>query len=79
MIDTNNTPTTTSQVHSLLGILRDIYANMMLPKSNLFILFRDGSSMDANHWIRNVHGDGSRPARIQDSVASEDFRILKPP
>jgi hypothetical protein len=52
---------------------------MMLPKSNVFILFRNGSSMDAKHWIRNVHGDGSRPARIQDGVASEDFRTLKPP
>ena len=65
MIDTTNTPTTTSQVHSLLGILPDIYENMMLPKSNVFILFRNGSSMDAKHWIRNIHGDGSRPARIR--------------
>jgi hypothetical protein len=79
MIDTTNTPTTTSQVPSLLGILPNIYENMMLPKSNVFILFRNGSSMDAKHWIRNVHGDGSRPARIQDGVASEDFRTLKPP
>jgi hypothetical protein len=79
MIDTTNTPTATFQVQSLLGILPDIYENMMLPKSNVFILFRNGSSMDAKHWIRNVHGDGSRPARIQDGVASEDFRTLKPP
>jgi hypothetical protein len=40
MIDTTNTPTTTSQVHSLPGILPNIYENMMLPKSNVFILFR---------------------------------------
>jgi hypothetical protein len=45
---------------------------MMLPKSNVFRLFRNGSSMDVKHWIRNVHGDGSMPARIQDGVASED-------
>jgi hypothetical protein len=67
------------QVTSLLGILPNIYENMMLAKSNVFILFRNGSSMDAKHWIRNVHGDGSRPARILDGVASEDFRTLKPP
>ena len=67
------------QVPSLLGILPNIYDNMMLPKSNVFILFRNGSSMDVKHWIRNVHGDGSRPARIQDGIASEDFRTLKPP
>lgn len=63
------------QVPSLLEILPNIYKNMMLPKSNVFRLFRNGSSMDVKHWIRNVHGDGSMPARIQDGVASEDFEI----
>jgi hypothetical protein len=33
----------------------------------------------AKHWVRNMHGDGSKPARIQDGAASEDFRMLKPP
>jgi hypothetical protein len=69
------------QVPSLLGILPNIHENMMLPKSNIFMLFRNGSSMDgrAKHWIRNVHGDGSKPTKIQDGAASEDFRTLKPP
>jgi hypothetical protein len=33
----------------------------------------------AKHWIRNMYGDGSKPMRIQDGAASEDFRTLKPP
>jgi len=69
------------QVPSLLGILPNVHENMMLPKSNVFMLFRNGPSMDgkAKHWIRKVHGDGSKPARFQDGAASEDFRTLKPP
>jgi hypothetical protein len=69
------------QVHSLLGILPNIHENMMLPKSNVFMLLRNGPSMDgkAKHWIRNVHGDGSQPARILDDTTSEDFKTLKPP
>ena len=85
-IDTTDTPTATHhqlnyQVPSLLGILPNIYENMMLPKSNVFMLFRNGPSMDGNakHWIRNVYGDGSKLARIQDGTTSEDFRTLKPP
>ena len=69
------------QVPSLLGILPNIHENMMLPKSNVFMLFRNGSRMDgkAKYWIRNVHGYGSKPTRIQDGAVSEDFRTLKPP
>jgi hypothetical protein len=37
------------QVPSLLGILPNIYENMMLPKSNVFILFRNGSNMDQTY------------------------------
>ena len=53
----------------------------MLPKSNVFMLFRNGSSTDrkAKHWIRNMRGDVGKPARILDGAASEDFRTLKPP
>ena len=57
------------QVPSLLGILPNIYENMMLPKSNVFMLFRR----------RNMCGDDGKPARILDGAASEDFRTLKPP
>jgi hypothetical protein len=68
-------------VPSLLGILHNIHENMMLPKSNVFMLLRNGPSMDgkAKHWIMNVHGDGSHLARILDDTTSEDFRTLKPP
>jgi hypothetical protein len=54
------------QISSLLEILPNIHENTMLPKSNIFMLFRNGSSMDgkAKHWIRNVYGDGSKPMRI---------------
>ena len=69
------------QVPSLLGILPNIHENTMLPKSNVFMLFRNGSSTDgkAKHWIRNVRGDDGKPARILDGAASKDFRTLKPP
>ena len=63
MIDTTDTPTFTHlaracarqlnyQVPSLLGILPNIHENMMLPKSNVFMLFRNGYSTDGNakHW-----------------------------
>ena len=86
MIDTTDTPTATHhqlnyQVPSLLGILPNIYENMMLPKSNVFMLFRNGSSTNgkAKHWRRNMCGDDGKPARILDGAASEDFRTLKPP
>jgi hypothetical protein len=33
---------------------------------------------EVKHWNMIVHGYGSE-VRIQDDVASEDFRTLKPP
>jgi hypothetical protein len=69
------------QVPSFVGTLPNNYVNMMLPKSDVFMIFRnDGTSMDeeVKHWNMIVHGYGSE-VRIQDDVASEDFRTLKPP
>ena len=49
----------------------------------MFVTLRnDGPSMDERdkHWSMIMHGDdGSNRVRIQDDVASEDFRTLKPP
>ena len=70
------------QVLSFLGTLPNINENMMLPKSDVFMLLRnDGPSMDKKdeYWSMNVHGDGSKRVRIEDDATSEDFRTLKPP
>jgi hypothetical protein len=71
------------QVLSFLGTFLNIHENMMLPKSDVFMLLRnDGPSMDERdkHWSLIMHGDdGSNRVRIQDDAASEDFRTLKPP
>jgi hypothetical protein len=66
-------------VSLLLGIL--IHENMMLSKLNVFMLLRNGPSMDgkAKHWTRNVHEDGRQPTRILDDTTSEEFKTLKPP
>jgi hypothetical protein len=70
-------------VLSFLGTIPNIYENMMLPKSDVFMLLRnDGPSMDERdkHWSMIIHGDnGSNRVKIQDDAASEDFRTLKPP
>jgi hypothetical protein len=70
------------QVPLFVGTLPNNHENMMLPKSNVFMIFRnDETSMDekVKHWNMIVHGDGSGFARIRDDDASEDFRSLKPP
>jgi hypothetical protein len=71
------------QVFSFLGTIPNIHENMMLPKSDVFMLLRnDGPSMDERdkHWSMIMHGDdGSNRVRIQDDTTSEDFRTLKPP
>jgi hypothetical protein len=71
------------QVLSFLGTIPNIHENMMLPKSDVFMLLRnDGPSMDERdkHWSIITHGDdGNNRVRIQDDAASEDFRTLKPP
>jgi hypothetical protein len=65
------------QVLSFLGTIPNIYENMMLPKSDVFMLLRNyGPSMDERdkHWSMIMHGDdGSNCVRIQDDAASEDF------
>jgi hypothetical protein len=71
------------QVLSFLGTIPNIHENMMLPKSNVFMLLRnDGPSMDERdkHWSIIMHGDdGSNRVRMQDDAPSEDFQTLKPP
>ena len=70
------------QVLSFLGTLPNINENMMLPKSDVFMLLRnDGPSMDKKdeYWSMIVHGDGSKRVRIEDDATSGDFRTLKPP
>jgi hypothetical protein len=71
------------QVFSFQGTFPNIQENMMLPKSDVFMLLRnDGPSMDERdkHWSMIMQGDdGSNRVRIQDDAASEDFRTLKPP
>lgn len=67
------------QVLSFLGTLPNIHENMMLPKSDVFMLLRnDGPSMDERdtHWIMMVHGE---LVKIGDDATSGDFRTLKPP
>jgi hypothetical protein len=70
------------QVLSFLGTLSQIHENMMLPKSDVFVTFRnDGPSMDERdkHWSMIVHGDGSKRLMIEEDATSGDFRTLKPP
>jgi hypothetical protein len=70
------------QVLSFLGTFSYIHENMMLPKSDVFVtLSNDKPSMDERdkHWSMNMHGDGSQRERIEEDVASENFRTLKPP
>jgi hypothetical protein len=71
------------QVLLFLGTIPNIHENIMMPKSDVFMLLRnDGPSMDGRdkHWSMIMHGDdGSNHVRIQDDAASEDFRTLKQP
>jgi hypothetical protein len=70
------------QVLSFLGTLSHIHENMMMPKSDMFVTFRnDGPSMDERnkHWSMIMHGDGSKRLRIEEDPASGDFITLKPP
>jgi hypothetical protein len=50
------------QVPLFVGTLPNNHENMMLPKSDVFMIFRnDGTSMDekVKHWRIIVHRDGS--------------------
>jgi hypothetical protein len=67
------------QVLSFLGTLSNTHENMMLPKSDVFMLLRNnGPSMDKdNQWIMMMHEDDVKLARIEDDAARVDFRTLK--
>jgi hypothetical protein len=63
-----------------LGTLVNINENIVLPKSDVFMLLRnDGPSMDKknNQWSMMMHGKDSKFARIEDDATSADFRTLK--
>ena len=68
------------QVLSFLGTLPNIHENMMLPKSDVFMLLRnDGPSKDEKdaYWSMFVHG-GRRLVRddAADDIGAE-FQILE--
>ena len=70
------------QVLSFHGTVLHIHENMMLPKSDVYLLLRNnGPSTDEKdkYWSMIMHGDGSRHVRIEEDATSEDFRTLKPP
>ena len=70
------------QVLSFLGTILHIHENMMLPKSDVYMLLRNnGPSMDEKdkYWSMIMHGDGSKRLRIEDDAITGDFRTLKPP
>ena len=70
------------QVLSFLGTVLHIHENMMLPKSDVYLLLRNnGPSMDERdkYWSMIMHGDGSKRLRIEDDATTGDFRTLKPP
>ena len=70
------------QVLSFLGTILHIHENMMLPKSDVYMLLRNnGPSMEEKdkHWSMIMHGDGSKRLRIEEDATSGDFRTLKPP
>ena len=70
------------QVLSFLGTILHIHENMMLPKSDVYLLLRNnGPSMDEKdkYWSMIMHGDGSKRLRILDDATTGDFRTLKPP
>ena len=64
------------QVLSFLGTLPNIHENMMLHKSDVFMLLRnDGPSMNERdkHWSMMIHGDGSMHARRGHDATSGDL------
>ena len=70
------------QVLSFLGTLPNVHENMMLPKSDVFMLLRnDGPSKDEKdaHWSMIVHGGEHKLVRVDaaDNMGG-DFRTLKP-
>ena len=62
------------QVLSFLGTIPHIHENMMLPKSDMYLLLRNiGSSMDEKdkHWSMAMHGGGCKHVRNKDEATSE--------
>ena len=67
------------QVLSFLGTLPNIYENMILTKSDVFMLLRnDRPSMDEidTHWSMMVYDE---LVKIDVDATSGDFRTFKPP
>jgi hypothetical protein len=57
-----------------------MHENMMLPKSDVFVLIRnDGLSLDGRdeHCSMVIHGDGSMHLIKEEDAASGEFRTLK--
>ena len=67
------------QVLLFLGTLPNVHENMLLPKSDVFMLLRnDGHSKD-EHWSMIVHGGEHK--LVRDDATDDmggDFRTLKP-
>jgi hypothetical protein len=62
-----------------LGTHSHIHENMMLPKSDVFVTFRnDGPRIDERdkHWSMIVHGDGIKRLRLEEDATSGDFRTF---
>jgi hypothetical protein len=92
-VDTNTThphvqgPLTRARARQLnyhvllfLRTIPNIHENMVLPKSDVFVLLRnDGLSLDGRdkHWSMIVHGDGSKHLIKEEDTTSGEFRILK--
>ena len=70
------------QVLSFLGTLPNVHENMMLPKSDVFMLLRnDGPSKDEKdaYWSMIMHGGEHKLVRVDDADnMGGDFRTLKP-
>ena len=70
------------QVLSFLGTLPNVHENMMLPKSDVFMLLRnDGPSLDEKdkHWSMIVRGEEHKLVRVDADDMRGYFRTLKPP
>jgi hypothetical protein len=68
------------QVLLFLETIPNIHENMMLPKSDVFVLLRnDGLSLDGRdkNWSMVIHGDGSKHLIKEEDTASGEFMTLK--
>ena len=70
------------QVLSFLGTLPNLYENMLLPKTDVFVTLRNNEPSEElmdKYWSMIVHGDGSKHTRIEDDATHGESRIVKPP